>query len=174
MAPGDDPQISTPAQVWNYDANVPPYTLFNRVFPAYPSPRDFHEVGLDDMPDGALQSTPQERVRMAREIRRAALDALFLEMYGQDVHTWEKCKKTFSRRMEEGGNAWIDNTIELIEHCEEGSHEHGRTAVRRPCHVPSCRAVLHKAQRDGLVGDGQQRRRGGYAGEGRRSAEVPR
>lgn len=114
MASGNNLENSEVTTSWKYAANVPPYTFTNRVLPPYLSPRDFQDVGLGDMPDGALRSTPEQRVQMAREIRRAALDALFLEIHGQDKRTWEKCKRTFRRRMGDDGDAWIDDTIELI------------------------------------------------------------
>ena len=111
--------VQNAASIWDYATNVPTYTLFNRDLPPYLSPKDFYDVGLGSMPDSALRSTPEERVRMAREIRRTALDALFSEMYAQDVETQEKCMRTAERRTEKINDAWVSATIEVILHEKE-------------------------------------------------------
>ena len=112
MASNIDPQDS--AAVYDYATSVPPYTLSSKNMSYYLSPKDFHEAGLGSMPDGAMRSTPEERVRMAREIRRVALDELFREMYVQDANTWEKCVGTAGRRAEKSDDAWVQEAIELI------------------------------------------------------------
>lgn len=112
MASNIDPPNS--ASVWDYTTSVPPYTLSSKNMSSYLSPKDFYEAGLGSMPDDAMRSTPEERVRMAREIRRAALDELFREMYAQDVQTWDKCVRTVVRRAEKSDDAWVQETIELV------------------------------------------------------------
>ena len=106
---------SNAVPVWDYATNVPPYTLFNRALSPYLSPKDFHDVGLGSPPDGALRSTPEERMRMAHEMRRTALNALFREVHAQDARTWEKCMRAVGRRTEaESDEAWVGATVELI------------------------------------------------------------
>lgn len=74
---------------WNYSVRVPPYTLHDRVMPSWLTLDDLNDVGLSSLPypilDDVLRSTPEERARTARRLRRIVLGVLFRNMYQHET-----------------------------------------------------------------------------------------
>lgn len=125
MASGDDTEPLETSHAWDYGIKVPPYTLSDRAMPLYLTPEDLHDVGLGDIPepifDDVLRfgATPDERVYLARKLRRIALDMLLWEMYDQDARMWQDCADMFKSRLVELGSfeecsEWIADTVQRV------------------------------------------------------------
>lgn len=106
---------------WNYSVRVPPYTLHDRVMPSWLTLDDLNDVGLSSLPypilDDVLRSTPEERARTARRLRRIVLGVLFRNMYQHDERTWQECSEMFQSRLVElgdfeDGSEWVADTVQ--------------------------------------------------------------
>ena len=125
MTSCDDTEPLDPPHAWDYGVQVPPYILSDRAMPTYLTSQDLVDVGLGAIPgpvaDDVLRfgDDPEERVHLARELRRIALDTLLWDMYDQDVRLWQDCADMFKSRLVELGSfencsEWIADTVERV------------------------------------------------------------